>query len=179
MILIALGSNLPFADMEPPLLLAASLRHLERRGDIKILTCSRLWNSQAWPPSLAAAGQGKYWNAVAALDTVLSPEALLDRLHETEENFGRRRAHEVRWAARSLDLDLLDYDGRVMAGRPTLPHPRMAERLFVLKPLAEIAPDWRPSPDGPPLALLIERLEGAGQILEPAPLPDQRIFQNP
>jgi 2-amino-4-hydroxy-6-hydroxymethyldihydropteridine diphosphokinase len=81
-------------------------------------------------------------NAVAAVETSLAPIALLDALLALEAGFGRRRS--VPNAARTLDLDLLDYDGRRCNGeRLVLPHPRLHERRFVLAPLAEIAPQWR------------------------------------
>ena len=66
-------------------------------------------------------------------------------------------------APRTLDLDLLDYDGRIMASGVILPHPRMAERSFVLVPLAEIAPDWRHPVSG----------KGIGELL--ACLPDRDL----
>jgi len=62
-------------------------------------------------------------------------------LHGVETALGRLRSAPN--APRTLDLDLLDYEGRIMAGEVVLPHPRMAERSFVLVPLAEIVPDWR------------------------------------
>ncbi|ARE41014.1 2-amino-4-hydroxy-6- hydroxymethyldihydropteridine pyrophosphokinase [Rhodovulum sp. P5] len=100
-------------------------------------------------------------NAVAEIDTVLDPDALLMRLHEIEASFGRERA--TRWAPRTLDLDLLDLGGMVLpdvaiqsAWRALppeqqsrqapddliLPHPRLQDRAFVLVPLVEIDPDW-------------------------------------
>jgi 2-amino-4-hydroxy-6-hydroxymethyldihydropteridine diphosphokinase len=62
-------------------------------------------------------------------------------LHDVEAVFGRARGAAN--ASRSLDLDLLDYDGRIILSDVVLPHPRMAERSFVLAPLAEIAPGWQ------------------------------------
>jgi 2-amino-4-hydroxy-6-hydroxymethyldihydropteridine diphosphokinase len=86
--------------------------------------------------------QAPYINAVAAIATELSPEALMDKLHGIEYRAGRRRG--PRWGPRTLDLDLLDYHGliRQEATGIILPHPGIAERIFVLKPLAEIAPSW-------------------------------------
>jgi 2-amino-4-hydroxy-6-hydroxymethyldihydropteridine diphosphokinase len=87
-------------------------------------------------------GQPDFYNAVCRLSTGLSPEALLDYLKRIEFEVGRRPA--VRWAPRPIDLDVLLYGERVIetAGL-AVPHPRMAERAFVLVPLAEIAPDAR------------------------------------
>jgi len=76
------------------------------------------------------------------LSTDLEPEVLLARMLDVEARFGRVRGE--RNAARTLDLDLLDYDGLIVdTPRLTLPHPRLHERRFVLEPLSEIAPRWR------------------------------------
>ena len=86
--------------------------------------------------------QARFINACIEIETSLDPHALLFTLHKIEQKFGRDRAREKRWGPRSLDLDLIAYDG-VSLDRPelTLPHPRLFERAFVLVPLAEIAPD--------------------------------------
>jgi len=86
-------------------------------------------------------GQGMYLNAAAVLHTTLDPRPLLDALLRIERAQGRDRSAAERWGPRTLDLDLLLYDERVI-DEPglTLPHPRLHERLFVLEPLAEIAP---------------------------------------
>ncbi len=85
------------------------------------------------------AGQGMYFNAVAELETVLDPFELLRVLQQIEAQLGRVRT--VRWGARTLDLDLLLYEDRIIE-TPDLkvPHPRLATRRFVLEPLSEIAP---------------------------------------
>lgn len=80
-----------------------------------------------------------YWNAAVELSTDLSPEALLAVLLGIEQRFGRERREK--WAARTLDLDLLLFDDVARtAPDPVLPHPRLAERAFVLVPLAELEP---------------------------------------
>ncbi|MBX3406319.1 MAG: 2-amino-4-hydroxy-6-hydroxymethyldihydropteridine diphosphokinase [Phycisphaeraceae bacterium] len=87
---------------------------------------------------------GPYLNAAALLRTTLTPRELLSRLHAIERAAGRDRAAEIgRWGPRTLDLDLLLYDGQVI-DEPGLriPHPRMHERAFVLEPLAQIAPEF-------------------------------------
>ena len=96
---------------------------------------------------------------MASIATRLQPAELLMLLHDVEAGFGRVRGTAN--ASRTLDLDLLDYDGRIIASELVLPHPRMAERSFVLAPLAEIAPGWQH-----PLTRL-----GAGELL--AGLPDR------
>ena len=86
--------------------------------------------------------QPKFYNAVCRVATGLSPEALVDYLKRVEFEIGRRPAPH--WAARPIDLDILLYGERVVeTDRLTLPHPRLAERAFVLVPLAEVAPDLR------------------------------------
>ena len=95
--------------------------------------------------------QPRFVNAAAELETSLAPGELLDRLLEAERALGRDRAKEERWGPRTLDLDLLLY-GDVTIDEPGLevPHPRLAERAFVLEPLLELDPDLR-LPDGRPL----------------------------
>jgi 2-amino-4-hydroxy-6-hydroxymethyldihydropteridine diphosphokinase len=84
-------------------------------------------------------GGPDYLNAVVRLETALAPRALLAALHRIEHSHGRARPY--RNAPRTLDLDLLLHDSRRLAGPAlTLPHPRLHERAFALRPLAEIAP---------------------------------------
>lgn len=86
------------------------------------------------------AGQGDYLNAAMRIDTDLPPRDLLDTLLRIEQSLGRERRE--RWGPRVIDLDLLLYDD-LSIDEPglTLPHPRMHERAFVLRPLADLAPD--------------------------------------
>jgi len=135
-ILIALGANLPSPAGPPAATLKSALVRLEERG-IKILSVSSFYESPAWPDP----GQPSFTNAVAVVETALQPVELLTLLHGVETDYGRLRSAPN--AARTLDLDLLDYGGRVMADGVTLPHPRMHQRSFVLVPLAEVAPGWR------------------------------------
>lgn len=104
--------------------------------------------------------QDDFYNAVVAVETTLSPSELLKLLHEIEIANGRQRL--TRWGPRTLDLDLLLYSG-VEQDDPdlTLPHPRLAERRFVLEPLLEVDRDVR-HPDGTPVTRLLEDL-GDGQ----------------
>jgi len=136
--LIALGSNLPFGALSGAALLDAAVAALEAEG-LAVLSRSQVWTTPAWPPS----DQPDYANAVVAADAgALTPDETLALLMATERRFGRER-REL-WAARTLDLDLLDLDGAVLDTETlTLPHPRLHERRFVLGPLAEAAPDWR------------------------------------
>jgi 2-amino-4-hydroxy-6-hydroxymethyldihydropteridine diphosphokinase len=93
-------------------------------------------------PPWGVTDQGDFINACIAVETRLSPRGLLDRAHAVERAFGRDRQRETRWGPRSIDIDIIDYDGMVLDDPLlTLPHPRALERAFVLVPLAEIAPD--------------------------------------
>jgi 2-amino-4-hydroxy-6-hydroxymethyldihydropteridine diphosphokinase len=156
MILIAFGSNLSSPAGPPAQTVTAALAALKANG-ITPVKVSRLYKSEAWPDP----ADPPFVNAVARAATALSPAALLDRLHAVERSFGRTRG--TRNAPRTLDLDILDYDGRIEGGPPVLPHPRIDSRAFVLAPLAEIAPEWRHPISGRTagelLALLPERAD--------------------
>jgi len=138
MILIGIGSNLAAPGFASPQDTAsAALAEMPAIG-ITVERRSGWYLSQPVPPS----DQPWYVNAVVAVATTSEPDTLLTALLALEERFGRRRSAPN--AARTLDLDLLDYHGRHCASaRLTLPHPRLHERRFVLAPLAEVAPDWR------------------------------------
>ncbi|MGE3143545.1 MAG: 2-amino-4-hydroxy-6-hydroxymethyldihydropteridine diphosphokinase [Hyphomonadaceae bacterium] len=140
--IIALGANLPHGELEGAALLAAGLQTVAEAG-LPIVRVSGVWESPAWPPNGPSGPQPDYVNAVAeAAVGGLAPEAALARLLAVEAAFGRER--RVRWAARTLDLDIIDFAGLVLdAPTLTLPHPRAHERPFVLAPLAEMAPEWR------------------------------------
>ncbi len=151
-ILIALGANIPSVAGPPEATLKAALAALEARG-IRVLALSRFHQTLAWPnPS-----DPSFVNAVAEVETQLQPLALLGLLHEVETAFGRKRS--VPNAPRTLDLDLLDYQGRVENDEVELPHPRMGFRRFVLEPLAEIAPLWRHPVTGQSVETLLRALD--------------------
>jgi 2-amino-4-hydroxy-6-hydroxymethyldihydropteridine diphosphokinase len=87
--------------------------------------------------------QPPFINAAAVVETRLDPQALLEFLLATERSYGRDRLHDAPKGPRSLDLDLLLLDDQVIRTQQlTVPHPALAERRFVLEPLAEIAPNW-------------------------------------
>jgi 2-amino-4-hydroxy-6-hydroxymethyldihydropteridine diphosphokinase len=149
-IFIALGANLPSTHGTPRESIEAALRGLSMH--LRIESRSRLYETPAWPDP----ADPRFVNAVACIRTGLSPGELLKLLHDTETAFGRTRS--ARNAPRSLDLDLIDYDGRIESGPPELPHPRMAERAFVLVPMAEIAPGWRHPVSGLSIEALLAAL---------------------
>jgi 2-amino-4-hydroxy-6-hydroxymethyldihydropteridine diphosphokinase len=160
MILIALGANLSSAVGGPKQTLEAALAAIQSR-DVGVEQVSRYYRSLAWPnPS-----DPPFVNAVARLKTNLSPAELLHLLHQVEAKFGRVRGEKN--APRTLDLDLIDYDGRIEEGEVDLPHPRVATRAFVLMPLREVAPNWRHPVSGRAVSDLIAALPPAG--IEPLP----------
>ncbi len=81
-----------------------------------------------------------YVNTVVEVSTVLEPKALMDKLHAIENLYGRRRKNIN--DSRTIDIDIIDYNGLKKNKTPTLPHPRMHSRLFVLQPLFDIEPNW-------------------------------------
>lgn len=130
---VALGSNL--GDTQAHLRLA--LEALARLPQTRLVAQSRLYRTPPW----GVLDQPPFLNAAVELETALAPHALLDELSAIEQAAGRLREGE-RWGPRTLDLDLLHVDGVVLNdARLTLPHPRIAERAFVLLPLAELAPE--------------------------------------
>jgi len=129
---VGLGANLG----EPRRQLQAAIEELTGLPDTQLVLVSGLYRSKP----LGDVDQPEFLNAVAQLDTGLSPEALLDRLQEIENRHGRERPFPG--APRTLDLDLLLYGSQsIDSARLTVPHPRMHERAFVLEPLIGIAPD--------------------------------------
>lgn len=129
---VALGANLddPVAQVRAAGLALADLRQS------KLLRLSSLYRTAP----VGIHGQPDFINAVAALETTLAPHELLTALLDLEARFGRRR--DYHHAPRTLDLDLLLFDDRIIdSERLSVPHPRMHLRAFVMAPLVEIAPD--------------------------------------
>lgn len=139
MIIIALGANLPSEFGTPEQSVRRAAGRLEELG-LRVVAGSALWESAPVP----ASDQPHYINGVVAVETDLSPEALLQTLHGLEHAFGRSRASEpVRNMARAMDLDLIAYhDWMQNESDCVLPHPQMHLRRFVLEPLNQIAPTW-------------------------------------
>lgn len=173
MVFIGLGSNLPGPWGAPSATLRRALRELETPA-IKITGVSSLYSSRAY----GSEGAPDYVNAVARVETFLPPQALLIRMHEIEKRAARSRGR--RWGPRTLDLDLLDWNGRITGVREetgqeyavfrplSLPHPGIASRPFVILPLAEIMPDWHHPLSGKTAKVLANaaQKQKAGRILE-------------
>lgn len=127
---IGLGANLG----DPAVQIRTALDGL--RAQVSSLRCSSLYRSAP----IGEAGQPDYCNAVCEVETLLSPEALMQMLLTLEREAGRVRDGR-RWGARRLDLDLLHYEGvRSETSTLRLPHPEIVRRNFVLVPLAELTP---------------------------------------
>lgn len=149
---IALGSNLG----DPRQHVLEAMDALANLPDTHLLQRSSLYRTPPW----GVLEQPPFVNAVVQVNTTLSPHALLDGLLDIERRAGRVRAE--RNGPRTLDLDLLHVDGvQLDDARLTLPHPRMAERAFVLLPLNDLAPTLQ-LPGRGTVAELLARLDLAG-----------------
>jgi 2-amino-4-hydroxy-6-hydroxymethyldihydropteridine diphosphokinase len=157
--LVALGANLPFADLSAAESLNVAIARIPAHG-MRVVAQSAIYQTPCFPP-----GAGPdYANAAVVLDLpdAMTASDVLHHLHAIEAGFDRRR--ETRWGMRTLDLDLIALEDLILPDREThdhwrmlpplrqgqeapkdliLPHPRLQDRAFVLVPLAEIAPDWR------------------------------------
>lgn len=158
MILIAIGANLPNPIHGPPLATCkAVLPELEKAG-MTITGVSRWYESAPVP----ASSQPWYVNGVVAVLTPAPASDVLSSLLSIEAGFGRVRGQ--RNAARTLDLDLIAYNDLVLndkngAHSLILPHPRLHQRAFVLRPLGDVAPGWRHPQTGLTVEQLIANLE--------------------
>ena len=163
---MALGANLG----DPAEQLRAAAAYLESLG--AVINRSALYRTR---PVGGPPGQPDYLNAVVLLRTaavVDDPRRLLAELLTIERGLGRERRE--RWGPRTIDIDLLDLGGRIFVGpaKPEaggallpalrLPHPRMAQREFVLRPLLDVDPDWRHPTLRASAAELLERLKLGG-----------------
>lgn len=155
--LIALGSNQPIGELMPMEAISSAICRISEKS-ARVCRVSRFFSTPAVPK-----GAGPdFINACIAVRWTEAPQDILKQLHEIEADFGRIRKR--RWGPRGLDLDLLAIGTQVLPNRDTettwrtlglseqqerapdeliLPHPRLAERAFVLTPLADIAPHWR------------------------------------
>lgn len=165
---VGLGANLS----DPAQQVAQAALELARLPQTRVLATSSLYRSKP----VGYQDQPDFVNAVAALATQLPPRALLDRLLAIETRHGRTRAFKN--APRTLDLDLLMYDGLVMHEPGlTLPHPRMLERAFVMIPLAEIAPDY-PIPGHGTVGACLAGVDGSDLVRLPGPVQASSVRQS-
>ena len=134
---IAIGGNLDLQGAPVQAVLDAALARFPGEG-LEVLRRSHWWRSKAWPDPT----QPPYLNGVVLVRTDLSARGVLQALLRIEASLGRRRGEPN--APRTLDLDLIAC-GRDVIDEPDLilPHPRAADRRFVMGPLSEIAPEWR------------------------------------
>ncbi len=161
-ILIGLGSNLSGdAFATPRQVLETAIEAMADYG-IVVKKQSRFYRSEPVPKS----DQPWFINAVVAVETELSASELLQKLHKIEASLGRVR--RVRWEARIIDLDILCFMDQILPSvaqwqektdEITIPHPRLHERLFVLKPMMDVCPDWTHPILGKTAAELIEIVE--------------------
>lgn len=143
---VGLGANLD----EPRSQVERAVAGLAALPRTRLVACSPLYRN----PAVGPGEQPDYVNGVAVIATHLGPHALLDALQDLESRQGRVRG-EKRWAPRRIDLDLLVYGNmRIGDERLSVPHPRMRERAFVLKPLADVAPELQVPGLGPVRELL-------------------------
>jgi 2-amino-4-hydroxy-6-hydroxymethyldihydropteridine diphosphokinase len=173
MIIISLGSNVTSRYGNSDTTIPAALRELENVG-IKVLRHSRLYRTQPYGLSR----QPNFTNAVAVISTSRPPRALLSLLKRIERRAGRRPS--MRWGPRALDLDIIDYNKRILnwserdrqikstISALILPHPGAALRPFVLQPIVDIAPFWHHPVSGLTAAQLLIRLgrPKMGRIIE-------------
>ncbi len=167
-IVLALGSNQALDGDSPADLLTAAIGKLDGHG-VQVKKVSRFFMTPCFPE-----GAGPdYVNAAVLVITDLSPDALLQVLHEVEAGLGRQRG--ARWASRTVDIDLIAFGERVLPDLERylewrdlpldrqvtdapdcliLPHPRLQDRAFVLVPMLDVAPDWR----HPVLGLTVRQL---------------------
>ena len=154
---VGLGSNL--GDSSGNIIRAAS--ELGTLEGVRVIATSRLYTTRP----VGVEDQPDFVNAVAMLEVACEGRALLDGMLEIERRFGRDRAVEQRWGPRTLDLDLLLFRDRVI-DEPglTVPHPRMAERRFVLQPLADLAPALVPPGWATSVSSALAELTKAGDL---------------
>jgi 2-amino-4-hydroxy-6-hydroxymethyldihydropteridine diphosphokinase len=142
MILIALGSNIDGPWGNPRQTVMKTIKTLDH-WPIKTMKASTLIETAPY----GNPNQPNFVNAIVQIRTALSPDSLIRRLHMIEKTAGRIRGR--RWGPRTLDLDIIDYNGLIrtqhghVQKKLVLPHPGIAQRSFVLEPILEIAPHWK------------------------------------
>jgi 2-amino-4-hydroxy-6-hydroxymethyldihydropteridine diphosphokinase len=150
---IALGSNLSSPAGDRAATIASAVRAIEALPGVTLKAASEPIETEPVGPP----GQGPYLNAAVSVLTTLGPRELLSALLEIEHAHGRERRE--RWGARTLDCDLILF-GDAVIHEPglTVPHPEMANRRFVLEPIASIEPDFIVPRDGRTVGALLAAL---------------------
>ena len=142
-IYLGLGSNLEFENLDSVQILQAAIDEISQK--YKVSKISSFYKSPAWPVGSDAPD---YVNCVIEIENNnIDPFDLMQNLLEIEKKYGRVRDKENQWAARTLDIDIVDFGGIIIDEAKnnihlSLPHPRMHLRDFVILPLNEIAPNW-------------------------------------
>ncbi len=132
--LLGLGGNIG----DPVGAMAGALETLAGHPQCRVIAVSRLYRTPPWGKT----DQDWFFNSAARVETTLSPVPLLDLALGIEQ--ANLRVRRERWGPRTLDIDILDYDGlSIDTDRLAIPHPRMKDRAFVLLPLIDVAPDYR------------------------------------
>lgn len=137
--------------------LTKALQLLDSTPGMRRVECSSVYETEPW----AVSDQPNFFNLVAAYETTLLPADLLAACKSVEATVGRVASY--RWGPRLIDVDILLYGDQVVdSAEPDLqiPHPRMAQRAFVLVPLAEIAPDTMVPPQGDTVRRLLDEVDG-------------------
>jgi len=157
--IIALGGNV--GEVREHFISARNM--LAGSDGIGLLASSKLYRS----PPMGPQNQPDYLNAVIGVQTTLTALQLLHRMQTIELQHGRKRTGE-RWGQRTLDLDLIAYDDVQMQSETLiLPHPGMAERMFVLQPLCDIRKNWQHPANGKSAVQLLDDLQRTGEALLP------------
>lgn len=150
-VLIGLGGNIG----DPLEAMRSALRALDENPNCKVLRVSSVWKTPPW----GVTDQPDFLNASAAISTTLEPRAFLELCLSIEKNL--KRIRDQRWGPRSIDMDVLFFGDRIISEEGlTVPHPRIADRAFVLVPLAEIAPDAKIA--GTNIAQLADKADVSG-----------------
>lgn len=144
---LGLGSNVG----DRVAMLRAAVARLRESADVTLVSASRLYETEPWEsePGRTAGERPWHLNCVVAVETSLAPRVLLDRVHAIEDALGRARPGGTpearRFAPRTVDIDILFYGEQVISVPDELhvPHLLLHERAFVLRPLAEVAPELR------------------------------------
>lgn len=132
--LLGLGGNVG----DPVGAMSAALKTLAHHPQCRVIAVSRLYRTPPWGKT----DQDWFFNSAARVETTLDALPLLDLALGIEQ--ANRRVRIERWGPRTLDIDILDYDGTsIHTDKLTVPHPRMKDRAFVLMPLIDVAPDYR------------------------------------